>query len=243
MARGPRLEPRIAFEQLHRGEPGRDSDRQTASAERGDDGLDDALDVGREEDWCRCRPSRRSCGGRRQGTNAEAAARDRLDDRHAEPAGQRVRVHPDALPFRFVAHVQADDDGASEFEELERQFETPAQERGIENVDDRIDGRAQEDIPRLDFRLIERGQRVEPRQVDDRHAVPVNERLALEELDGRAGHVRRVRFGAHPVVEDRALAAIGLSDECDAHGEGRLVGVASRARRTQADELEPRLGD
>jgi hypothetical protein len=157
MACGPRLEPRVPFEELQRGEPGRNPGRKLAPGERDDDGVDDgvddALDISEEA----------SLGiGPPQTAEIDANARTPscgapIVSTTGTPSTPARSVDPDALPFRFVAHVEADDHRASELKEFERELETSTHERGIEDVDDGVDGRAQEDIPGVNLRLVERG--------------------------------------------------------------------------------------
>ncbi len=160
--------------------------------------------------------------------DAAAVGGDGRDDGDAEEPLRLDRVELDAPALGDVDHVEGDNHGIAELDELERELEAAAQRRGVDDVDDEV-GFLREQVRQDDLLgRVGRAERVGPGQVDDVDETPLDGDPAVGVLDGCAGEVRGLGLGAGDGVEERALAAVRLSDEDDG---GDLRTAHGRLRR------------
>ncbi len=167
--------------------------------------------------------------------DAAAVGGDGRDDGDAEEPLGLGRVELDALALGHIDHIEGDDHGIAELDELERELEAAAQGRSVDHVDDEV-GLFREEMGQDDLLgRIGRAERVRPGQVDDVEEPPFDIDPAVGMLDRGAGEVRGLGLGPGDRVEQRALAAVRLSDKDDgrdlrtAHGRVRR-GPSGRRR-------------
>ena len=139
------------------------------------------------------------------------------DDRHAEHFRQAVQVDFHAPFFDDVHHIQGDDDGFPQFQELQGQVEIAFQRRRVDDIDDDVDIVTEDEIPRNLFFHGVRRQAVRPGQVDEMNVIAVGIDGAFNFFDGNAGPVGDLEVGPRIGVEQRRLAAVRIADESDSH--------------------------
>ena len=167
---------------------------------------------------------------------AETDAAIRLDrhDRHAEVAFESGDVDFQAEIFRDIHHVESDDDGDAEVEELRRQIQVAFEVRRIDDRDDQVRlvlAVAENDVDGQHLVGAAGREAVGAGQIDDVERAPVMPTDSLLRLDGDAGIVADALVHAGELVEQRRLAGVRIADEGDGErlGEshwGRLVETA-----------------
>ena len=113
------------------------------------------------------------------------------DDRHAEFAFELVDVDGAAIRRDLVHHVEGDDHGAVEFHELQRKIEVAFDVGGVDDVDDTVGLRVEDELAADDFLARVGAQRVDARQVGDRRLRMVAN-LSVFSVDGDAREVADV---------------------------------------------------
>ncbi|OQA41067.1 MAG: hypothetical protein BWY52_02694 [Chloroflexi bacterium ADurb.Bin325] len=167
--------------------------------------------------------------GVHQLADADVARGHHLDHRHAERGLQHVRLDADAVLLGHVAHVEPDDEGPAQRQQLRGEIEAPFQRGRVDHCHDHVGLLLQEILARDALLLGVGGQAVGARQIDD-----VERRVAVLKaagllLDGLARPVAHVLVQAGQHVEDGGLADVGLADQRDGQLRGRAHGRASVA--------------
>ena len=139
------------------------------------------------------------------------------DDRHAEHFRQTVQVDFHTPLLDDIHHIQGDDDGLAQFQELQGQVEIAFQGRCIDDVDDDVDIVTEDEITRNLFFHGIRRQAVRPGQVDEVDVITVGIDGAFDLFDGDAGPVGHFEVGPGVGIEQSRLAAVRVADESDCH--------------------------
>jgi hypothetical protein len=132
--------------------------------------------------------------------------------------GEFGGFYGDALAGRLVHHVQSHHQGPLQAHELQGQLQTPAQERGVDDVDNDLRLFLKEVISGLQFCLIGGSEGIDPGQVHAGELPPCQNHLAYRVVDSGAGKIGDIGLVAAEIIEYRTFAAIGLADEGNDHG-------------------------
>ena len=130
-----------------------------------------------------------------------SASRYQRNDRATETGGEGVDIDPHLLLFGDIQHVQRDDAGDPQLEQLQRQIEVALEVGGIDHVNQHV-GVAAQDVVAGNL-LVQRGLRgdggqgVGSREVDQRDLVVSGGENPLFTLNG------------HPSPVAHALASAG----------------------------------
>lgn len=146
---------------------------------------------------------------------AQAGRRDGGDHGAPQPLFESRRIDRDALALGNVHLIQADDERHVHLEKLEREKEIALEDRGADDVDDDIGLIVGDIIAR--HQLFDRigRQGIDAGQVDDVDVAAIEAEPALGPLDGLARPVAGNLPGAGELVEDDALADIGVAGQRD----------------------------
>ena len=134
------------------------------------------------------------------------------DDRDAERRLELIDVDVAAVRPHLVHHVQREHHRDAELHDLHREIEIALEVRRVDDVDDAVRMRVQEEIARDDLLIRIRRQRVHAREI--RHArVRVQLHLPVLAVDRHAREIADVLVRARQLVEERRLAAVLVADE------------------------------
>jgi hypothetical protein len=138
---------------------------------------------------------------------ALACRGDRLDHGHAEQVLEEVAVYEQSLVARLVDHVQRHDRGQTHVQQLQREEQIPLEVDGVHHVDDRVG--AEDDVSGHHLLVVEGGDAVDARRVDDVGPVPASAR----ELDGGPREVGDIDIRTGQCVEEDRLADVGIAGQ------------------------------
>jgi hypothetical protein len=166
--------------------------------------------------------------GLAQFPHALVLARHERHDRHAQRLAQRSSVNLVAVLAGDVHHVEREDRGIAQLDDLRGEIEVALEVRRVHDHDhglrrwhfsDAVEQHVTRDL------LVERlrAERVGARQVEDfdRDVRRRAEQAAFLALDGHARVVAHTRAQAGQRVEQRGLAAIGIAGQDDVAGRSR----------------------
>ena len=156
--------------------------------------------------------------------------------RHPQVPAEAPHVHRAAVCPQFVHHVQGDDRGTAQLQQLQRQVEVALDVGGVHHVDDAVRLLVDDEVPGDDLLLGVGAQGVDARQVH-RRAVFEPAHLARLLLHRHAGEVSHVLVGARQGVEQRGLAAVLVSGQGKYHGVSTSLSsifAASSSRRVSS---------
>ena len=143
-----------------------------------------------------------------------AAQRRYLDDGHVEPARKLVGLDLHTAFLDDVHLVERDDHRDPELHELRRQIQVALQIGRVDDVDDGVGVAARKEVSRDDFLVGIRRKRVDAREVDKLH-VPIATEGARLLFHGNARPISHILMIARELVEQRRLARVRVSDECN----------------------------
>ena len=209
----PLFQRGVALQQLtgseQRGRPDGFGGRCDGAAQRAD---------GRGAD-ARIRKDRRNAfflrgadGGVGQRADTAFPQRRNGNARHVQRRRKGGGIDASAARAQLVGHIEGDDGGQSEAEELQRQIQ-PALGRGaVDDVDNRVWPLVGQEV--ACDKLLRRigGQRINARQVGQLHVGALLQGAARP-FDGHAGKVPHAGAAAGQQVEQRCLSAVGVPDE------------------------------
>src|SRR3954470_1800578 len=130
----------------------------------------------------------------------------------ARDADVERRVH------REIHHVQDEEDGPAEIENLVNEIEVSLQIRGIDNAENpirlrRVSATTEETVARDGSIRRTRGERVRARQIDDSHRLTVLRKRRADFLFDRDTRIiADLLLEASERVEERALAAVRIAN-------------------------------
>jgi len=153
--------------------------------------------------------------------------------RHAEEGGQALGIEDKPASAHFVHHVQRQDDGHAEFQELDRQVEAAFERACVHHVDDAAGLLVDQEGPGGQFVGAVGGERIHTWQVDQAKFPGIGRKMALAFLHGDTGIVAYVLSGAGQGVKERRFAAIGIAGQ----GEGDCRRHASPPSRPEYGRL------
>lgn len=140
---------------------------------------------------------------------------------HAKLALEQVNVDGAAIFRDLVHHVKGNDHRPIEFHELEGEVKIALDIGGVDDVDNRIGLRIKNELTAYDFLSRIRRERVDARQVGDRHLGVVAD-LAIFTINRYAREIAHMLIGASKAVEQRCLAAVLVAGK--GKGERRSFG-------------------
>ena len=147
-------------------------------------------------------------------------------DGHAELFLEGVDVDGAAVGVDFVHHIEGDDHGDAELEELHGQIEVALDVGGVDDVDDAAWFFLEQELAGDDLFAGIWRHGIDAGQVGD-EGVVVAADDAVFAVDGDAGEIADVLVGAGELVEEGGLAAVLVAGEgegqCDAVVEGCFV--------------------
>jgi hypothetical protein len=159
-------------------------------------------------------------GGDDLAQTVQADALVRLDGHHrdAHLPRQAVGVYGDALCLRHVEHVEGQDDGHAQFEDLGGQVEVALEVGGVRDGHDDVGPDlalllAEDDVNGHHLVGAARRQAVGARQVDQVESPSGAGHVPLLGFDGDAGVVADVLPQAGQGVEESRLAGVGVADQ------------------------------
>ncbi len=156
------------------------------------------------------------------------------DHRHTQECTQARFIDVDALSLRLIDHIQADHHRFSQFDDLQGQLKTAAEERGIDDIDDQGNGLFEQIAFGLPRGIIEGGEGVDARQIDEIAGLAVDADVAVGEFDGCAGKIGGNRAISRHLVENGAFTAVGLAEQDNTRmfilRMGGRVGVQRKVR-------------
>jgi len=144
---------------------------------------------------------------------ALASVGDGLDHGDAEQFGEPPFVDLDPLSLGLVHHVEDQHHRFAQLEQFQGQLEASAEQRGIDHVHHHIDPLLDQEPPCLPLGRVGGPEGVGSRQVDALTLQAIYVELAHGVLHGGAGEVGDDGLVAAQVVEDGALATVGLADQ------------------------------
>ena len=146
---------------------------------------------------------------------AVALQRGDLDDPAADLAAQFLYVDGIAVLADQVHHVQGDDHGNAQFDELGRQVQVALQVRSVHDVQDNVGAFFDQVIPRDDFLQRVRGKRIDARKVCDDHVLVILDAAFLL-FDRDTGPVPDELVGAGQSVKQRCFTAVRVASQGNA---------------------------
>ncbi len=165
------------------------------------------------------------------------------DDGNAEFALEFGGVDLHAGGHRHIHHVEGDDDGPAEIEDLVDEVEVALEIRGVDDADDpvglrRVEAPAEEHIAQYRFVGRARGERIRAGQIDDLDRTAVLRVGRADFLfDGDAGIVADFLAQAGQGVEEGCLAGVGIAHHRVDRGTFRGAVTPTRRRRDVRGEL------
>ena len=156
-------------------------------------------------------------GGAQQIAQAPARRGDGSHHRHAQQFREFGRVNHDPLAGGLIHHIQAQHHRALQAHQLQGKFQAAAQEGGVDDVDDDVGFPRQQVVPGFPLRRVDGGEGIDPGQVHAGEFLAFEHHLADGEFHRGAGKVGDCGLVTAEVIENGALAAIGLADEGDFH--------------------------
>ena len=157
-----------------------------------------------------CRRNR----GFRRFHHAVTFKRGNLDHPAAELTGQLLGVDFVAGLVDHVHHIQRDDNRNSKLGELRGEVQVSFQIGAVNNVQNRVGALGDEVISRYNFLQCVGGERIDTRQVHDRHVVVLFE-LTFLLFDRDARPVADELIRACQGVEERRFAAVRVARQCN----------------------------
>ena len=148
-------------------------------------------------------------------------------DRDAKLQRQAFAVDPVAVLFHLVHHVEGNDHRPLQLKQLHGQVQVALKVRTIHDVDDGIRFFVDDVIPRNDLFHRVGGERIDARQIHERHLMPLRaERsavcaggldLPLFFFDRYAGPVADIFLSARHGVKKRCFPAVRVAGKREAH--------------------------
>ncbi len=154
----------------------------------------------------------------------------RRNDGDAEMLGEVIRVDGETLLLGDVHHVEDDEEGDLQLDELQRQIEVPLEVRRIDDVHDEVDIRAEQEVPCHDLVFGACRQRIDAGQIDQ------------VDLLGASPHRRTLRSrGVLILVHERGGEELAHCIEIEEplfllHGDARPVSDALLATGETVEE-------
>ena len=121
-------------------------------------------------------------------------------------------MHRAAVAAHLIHHVEREHHRDAELHELHREIEIALEIRRVDDVDDAVGMRMQQEITRDDLLIRVRRERVDARQI--RHArLGMQAHLPILAVDRHAGEIPHMLVRACELIEERRLAAVLIADE------------------------------
>ena len=168
----------------------------------------------------RCSSRHRRVQRSQQRLRAIALHADRLDDRHAEFTCQHDGVDRDALLLGHIGHVERDHHRQTELFGLEHQAQVQAQIGRVGHAHQQVRqgllAAAGDDVARHGFIGAQRIQAVGTGQIEHEDAATGGRaQRSFFALDGHARVIGHLLAAARQQIEQRGLAAVGISEQRD----------------------------
>jgi len=148
--------------------------------------------------------------------------RDHGNNGYAERLLESLHVDVDSLVFRDIDHIDGDDGGGAEKEQLRKEIKASFEGGRVYEKDDDIWHNADDKIPGDPFLFREGGQAVSAGKIDDLHFDVFRYVGAFLFFDGFPGPVAHVLGQSGEHVEYRRFPDVGLAGEGDDEFSARL---------------------
>ena len=134
---------------------------------------------------------------------------------------QRFLIQFDSGLFRHVRHIQGQNHGPFQFQQLNGQVQISFQIGGIQNIDNQVRFFIYNDIPSHHFVHGISRKAVRARQIDDRQILSLKTAKPFPPFDGNARIISDMLPGAGDIVENRSLAGVGISRQSNRYARRR----------------------